>query len=157
LGIGETVYRISENPFIAYFKRGKVYTIEGLKFLVLGGALSIDKAYRTTYISWWPEEYWSEEEKEELLKLLAHNNTFDYVLAHTGPASINRRLFEAQRRGSAKFRDEVAIFNDVVDFKIKCRGWWCGHWHKDTFVYDDEMNRGYHYLYTEPMILKPRF
>ena len=43
IGIGETVYQIQDKPFVAYLKRGKTYTIDGFKFLVLGGALSLDK------------------------------------------------------------------------------------------------------------------
>jgi hypothetical protein len=43
IGIGEKVIVVNkENPFVAYFKRGRVYSIEDSKFLVLGGALSID-------------------------------------------------------------------------------------------------------------------
>jgi hypothetical protein len=43
IGIGETVYQINAEPFVAYLKRGKVYTIDGIWFLVLGGALSETK------------------------------------------------------------------------------------------------------------------
>ena len=39
IGIGETVYQIQAVPFVAYLKRGKTYNIDGIKFLVLGGAL----------------------------------------------------------------------------------------------------------------------
>ena len=154
IGIGETVYRICEKPFIAYLRRGTVYTIEGLKFLVLGGALSIDKAYRKPNISWWEQEYWTEQEKEALLQLLDRDTTFDYVLSHTGPGRINKTLFENGWPNFKKFRDEVAILNDFVDSKIKCREWWCGHWHRDVYFFDDEMNRGYQYLYAVPKILK---
>ena len=43
IGIGEKAVLVNkEKPFIAYLKRGKIYTIENYKFLVLGGALSID-------------------------------------------------------------------------------------------------------------------
>jgi hypothetical protein len=65
IGLGETVYRIS--PQVSYLKRGKIYTIDGFKFLVLGGALSIDLAYRIPGISWWAAEYWSEQEKRMIL------------------------------------------------------------------------------------------
>ena len=53
IGIGELVDIIQERPFVGYLKRGKVYTIECLKILVLGGALSIDKERRNPNISWW--------------------------------------------------------------------------------------------------------
>ena len=82
IGIGETVYQIQAEPFVAYLKRGKVYLINGIKFLVLGGALSIDKAYRKPNISWWEREYWSEKEKDDVFKLLETENTFDCILSH---------------------------------------------------------------------------
>ena len=60
IGIGETVLQIQANSFIAYLKRGKIYNIDGFKILALGGALSIDKIFRTPNKSWWEREYWSE-------------------------------------------------------------------------------------------------
>jgi hypothetical protein len=66
IGIGEKVILVNEKPFVAYLKRGKVYTINGFTFLVLGGALSIDQEFRKEGISWWENEYWSAKEKKML-------------------------------------------------------------------------------------------
>ena len=93
IGIGESVYLVNEKPFVAYLKRGKVYSIDGFRFLVLGGALSIDKASRVSGRSWWRQEYWSLREKTELFELLESEHDYDYVLAHTGPNRINLQLF----------------------------------------------------------------
>ena len=42
IGIGEKVLVVNrERTFVAYLKRGKIYNIDGYRFLVLGGALSI--------------------------------------------------------------------------------------------------------------------
>ncbi|AEF81158.1 metallophosphoesterase [Leadbettera azotonutricia] len=153
LGLGETVYQIHDKPLVAYLKRGKVYTIGGFKFLVLGGALSIDKGWRKPSVSWWAKEYWSEEEKEDLFALLEKEHDFDYVLAHTGPNTVNVELFGDIMPGSPKFKDEVAILNDEIDSRINCRGWWCGHWHKDRYFYDEDRQRGYQYLYKGTNIL----
>jgi hypothetical protein len=153
IGIGETVYQINSTPLVAYLKRGKIYTIDGFKFLVLGGALSIDLDRRIPGISWWKEEYWSDEEKKDIFKLLKKDNSFDYVLAHTGPDSINKKTFSAFMLHSPKFNDEVAELNDKIDEKIVCKQWWCGHWHRDGYYFDDERNRGYQYLYRTPIIL----
>jgi len=95
IGIGEKVYQIYDNPFVAYLKRGKIYHIDGFKFLVLGGAFSIDIGRRTPGLSWWKEEYWSEEEKKALFKLLKKENEFDCVLSHTGPDSINKIILNS--------------------------------------------------------------
>jgi 3-oxoacid CoA-transferase subunit A len=142
IGIGETVILVHEKPFVAYLKRGKVYTIDGFTFLVLGGALSIDREFLKNGISWRENEYWSGEEKEAVMKLLKGNKRFDYVLSHTGPSQINQRLFQnSADRHIPKFFDEVAALNEKIDGMVTCKGWFCGHWHKDKYYYDVEMKR----------------
>jgi 3-oxoacid CoA-transferase subunit A len=153
IGIGETVYQINTNPFVAYLKCGKVYTIDGFKFLVLGGALSIDKDDREPDKSWWEKEYWTEREKQDVFKLLESEKTFDCVLSHTGPNRINKLLFTGPDYSSKLIDDEVARLNDKIDSRIQCRKWWCGHWHRDLYYYVSNANRGYHYLYKATKIL----
>lgn len=153
IGIGETVYQINANPFIAYLKRGKVYTIDGFKCLVLGGALSIDKDHREPGISWWKNEYWTEQEQQDMFKLLKHEKTFDCVLSHTGPNLINKLLFSGPDYYYYPEEDQVAILNEQIDAKIQCKKWWCGHWHKDQNYKAPSTNRTYHYLYKTTQIL----
>jgi 3-oxoacid CoA-transferase subunit A len=154
IGIGETVYQINDKPFVAYLKRGKVYTIDGIKFLVLGGALSVDKIDRTPNKSWWEKEYWTEQEERDVFKLLETDNNFDCVISHTGPHHINMRLFESIAFSKEKFYDEVAFLNDEICSKIEFREWWCGHWHQNKYYFDAETKHGYHYLYKATKILE---
>ena len=155
IGLGETVYQINNDPFTAYFKRGKIYLIEGFKALVLGGALSNDKAYRTPGLSWWEREYWTEKEKQDLFYLLERENTFDIVLSHTGPNNINKLMLRNPDSIYAdRLRDEVAFMNDQVDNSINCLQWWCGHWHRDRYFYDEEKKRSYQFLYHTTRILE---
>jgi len=153
IGIGETVYPINSVPFVAYLKRGKIYTIDGFKFLVLGGALSIDMARRIPGLSWWKEEYWSEQEKRDLFKLLKKENTFDFVISHTGPHHINEKLFESLLVYHQKFKDETALLNDEIHKRIQFKEWWCGHWHQDVYYYNKAAKKGYQYLYRTTKIL----
>jgi hypothetical protein len=165
IGIGETVYQIQDNPFVAYLKRGKIYTIGGFKFLALGGALSIDKKYRKPGITWWENEYWSVQEKQDVLKLLETESVFDCVISHTGPDRINKMLFHYPARFPkinkmllyypAHFpkQDEVARLNDQIDARLQSGNWWCGHWHRDTYHLDNTTGRGYQYLYRTTKIL----
>jgi 3-oxoacid CoA-transferase subunit A len=153
IGIGEKVNKINANPLVAYFKRGKVYTIDGFKFLVLGGALSVDADRRISGVSWWENEYWTEKEKEDLFQLLKKDSSFDFVLSHTGPNSINKKVFQAEAAFTDKFSDKVADLNDAVDDRIICKQWWCGHWHQDKYHHDDHKKRGYQYLYFTTKIL----
>jgi 3-oxoacid CoA-transferase subunit A len=153
IGIGEAVYQIQAEPFVAYLKRGKIYTIDGFKMLVLGGALSVDKSWRKPGKTWWECEYWSEQEKQDVYKLIETESSFDCVLSHTGPHHINKRLFESSRHYSEKYHDEVAYLNDDIHGRIQFREWWCGHWHRNLYYHDEETDRGYQYLYRKTKIL----
>ncbi|MDR1059130.1 MAG: metallophosphoesterase [Treponema sp.] len=155
IGIGEKVIGVNENPLTAYLKRGKIYRIEDWTFLVLGGALSVDRAFRKPGKSWWEREYWTEDEKEALFDLLRERKNFDYVLTHTGPGRINELVFRTPYSGNtAKFSDEVAALNERIDGGITCKQWFCGHWHKDVYHYDENRERGYQYLYKKTALLR---
>jgi hypothetical protein len=154
IGIGEKVILINrEKPFTAYLKRGKIYTIENHKFLVLGGALSIDKVYRVPGKSWWKQEYWSDDEKAAISRLLENEKNFDYVLSHTGPSRINRAINNVDLTFIPKMRDEVSALNDIIDERITCKQWFCGHWHRDLYYYDKNAKKGYQYLYQQTALL----
>lgn len=80
---GDVAYKMCDRTY--YLKNGGMYVIEGKKFFVFGGALSIDKVYRTPYLSWWPEEIPSGQEYSEAEKTLKKNDyKFDYFITHTG-------------------------------------------------------------------------
>jgi len=153
IGIGEKVYQIYENPFVAYLKRGKVYTIDGFKMLVLGGALSIDKEYQIKNKTWWEREYWSEQEEQDVLKLLKTENTFDCVLSHTGPDHVNNRLLKSSILPHLQVKDKVAFLNDEIHKRIKFREWWCGHLHRDQYLSNMDTKCGYQYLYRSTKVL----
>jgi hypothetical protein len=154
IGIGETVYQIFDNPFVAYLKRGKIYYIDGFKMLVLGGALSIDKDFQIKNKTWWEKEYWSQQEEQDVFKLLETENTFDFVISHTGPDHINKRIFEFTNSFPAKKEDKVALLNDEIHKRIKFHEWWCGHLHRNAYHYDFEEKHGYQYLYRSTKILE---
>jgi hypothetical protein len=155
IGIGETVYKINSKPFTAYLKRGKVYAVDGIKFLVLGGALSIDKDRRTPNKTWWELEYWTEQEKQDVLKLLETDNQFDFVISHTGPHHMNLKLFQDSFSvPSDKFYDEVAYLNDEIHGRIRFREWLCGHFHEDEYYFDKKKKQGYQYLYRSTRIVE---
>jgi hypothetical protein len=155
IGIGEKVIVVNrEKPFVAYLKRGKAYIIENHIFLVLGGALSIDKEYREPGKSWWKQEYWTETEKNTLFHFLKRNSNFDYVLSHTGPDRVNNMILNPSRGDRVfMFFDDVATLNEKIDGKITCKQWFCGHWHKDKYYYDVNLERGYQYLYRKTALM----
>jgi hypothetical protein len=100
-------------------------------------------------------EYWTEQEKQDLFKLLETADPFPCVLSHTGPHHINKKLFESENPDSEKFTDEVAFLNDEIHDRIKFSYWLCGHWHRDEFYLTDVADyfHEYHYLYRKTAAL----
>ena len=85
------VRQMKDNVF--YLMNGEMYEIEGKKFFVFGGALSIDKHWRTPYKSWWPQEQPTQEELKHALEVLGKNDwRFDYLLTHTAETELVQRV-----------------------------------------------------------------
>lgn len=54
---GGAVYVEDEYPHILFAKDGELYDIGGQRTFVIGGAYSVDKAYRLLHgLGWWPDE-----------------------------------------------------------------------------------------------------
>ena len=122
-------------PNIIHLMRGQIYTIEGKTFFTMGGAESIDKAYRTEKVSWWKEEMPSREELEEGLdNLEKHNMEVDYVITHCCPEKLLIGKM-ALMYPKTEMDTLTSYFNHLVeDFGLKCKHWYFGHYHFDDTV-----------------------
>lgn len=135
---GGKIHRIRDS--VIHLMRGQVYTIAGRRLFTMGGADSIDKPYRTPYVSWWPEEIPSLDEYQEALdNLAACGMEVDYVLTHDCGAHFYGRLH------SNKTVHTINGFFDRLEFqeKLQFKHWYCGHHHVDreldsrhTILYD---------------------
>ena len=84
---GGRVRKMKDNVF--YLMNGEMYEIEGKKYFVFGGALSIDKHWRKPYVSWWPQEQPTQSDFYNAVGNLERNNyTFDYFLTHTAETEL---------------------------------------------------------------------
>ncbi|MBR5033238.1 MAG: metallophosphoesterase [Treponema sp.] len=130
---GAKVRKVSDNVF--YLRRGEIYEIEGKRFLVLGGAMSEDKAWRIPHETWWAQEEWCEGEKAACLeKIDACGGKFDYVLSHTGPSAgiaLTDDFFKNEKNMKEVLKDSTVGFNDKVAEMIEYKKWFFGHWHSD--------------------------
>ena len=63
---GGKVHKIKPN--IYYLMRGQIFEFERNTFCTFGGATSIDKLYRTEYISWWRQGMPSYAELDEAIE-----------------------------------------------------------------------------------------
>ena len=151
---GSKVLKVSDNVF--YFKRGEVYYIEDKRFLVLGGAMSDDKACRKPHESWWEQEEWSEEEKTACLAKLETEKQFDYVLSHTGPSAgiaLADDFFTNEENLKQLHRDSNIVFNDKIYSIISYKKWFFGHWHSDWGC-ENYKNSKYVPLYHQGIVIK---
>jgi hypothetical protein len=122
--------RIHEiRPSVLHLQRGQVFTIDDHKFFTFGGAMSIDKIWRTEGVSWWPQEIPTRAEVDEALgNLQKHNFEIDAILTHTAPTWVCRKL------NAMKLDDPVCVFLDAFDMQCKFKKWFFGHFHVDQVI-----------------------
>ena len=120
---GAKVHYLCEG--IYHVLRGEILHINGLSFLCLGGATSIDKAYRKEGVSWWNDEHITEKDVRHALdRIAAEGGSVDYVLTHCVPTRIVRKMFGYS-------------WDDDTDKLESIRGefsfthWYFGHYHDD--------------------------
>ena len=156
---GGKAHKIKDN--IYHLMRGEYYEIDGKTFWVFGGARSHDisdgildfdeipigkeietlrlwndtkRFFRIKNISWWEREMPSKEEMDYGRKNLEkHGNKVDYIITHDAPTYVASRLI----RGRFE-KDNLTDFLEEIAGRTSFRGWFFGHYHKDTgFVTTD--------------------
>ena len=114
---------------IYHLIRGEVYSIDGNKFFVFGGASSHDKEYRTEGKNWWEAEMPSEQDYKNAEENLRKNNfNFDFIITHSAPTSVQKEV--APRYEVNK----ITEFLEEVKKNIACRKWFFGHYHRDIVI-----------------------
>lgn len=148
---GGKVGKISK--YIYHLKRGEIYTIEDKTFFVFGGASSIDRMYRTPYVSWWPHELPSSSEINNAYNNLERiNHEPEYIITHTAPTFFLKYIRGFQVINWPDAAQDV--LNDLVQ-KIaienpKYKHWYFGHFHIDRF----SRKYKFHALYESWQIIK---
>lgn len=118
-------------PNIIHLMRGEVYTIDGLKFFVMGGGESIDKYRRVEGKSWWKEEMPSDEEYENgFANLEKVNWEVDYVITHSAPDNILYRINPTFQH------NKLTNYLFVIDKQLQFKHWYFGHYHEDRKIDD---------------------
>ncbi|MBE6995349.1 MAG: hypothetical protein E7429_01250 [Ruminococcaceae bacterium] len=135
---GAPVRRIRPNVF--WLQRGYIYTILGKTFFVMGGAYSIDKAFRLQYQSIYGRKIWFEQElpsPEEYHRAIAslesQNHRVDYIVTHTAPRTIIPRV---TRKCPDDHDRELTGFLDWVYHDVSFSKWFFGHFHDDAEIND---------------------
>lgn len=137
---GGEVGIIREN--ILHLRRGQIFTLQGKKFFVFGGARSEDIAYRKEHISWWKEELPSFGEMQSGLDVIKANPEVDYIITHTAPNSIieeYRRELGVSNPDPYNFTSYLQVIAETAKFKH----WYFGHFHVDIRL-NDRFTAVYH-------------
>lgn len=138
-----TVWYEDEFPNILFAKDGEIYEIEGQRYLVLGGAYSVDKFYRLARgWRWWSDEQPSAETKARVEQKIA-SESVDIILSHTCPSRyIPTEMFIPSIDQSTVDHSTEEWLGEI-DAKIDYKAWYCGHWHTNKRI--DKM----HFLFDE--------
>lgn len=112
---------------VYHIKRGEVITLDNINFLCMGGAVSIDRAYRTENISWWKEEVPSYQEWE---KAFSNVSKADVILSHDGPYSLLNRFLGVKKDSVNQMLDRL------LESDMGANKWFFGHHH---------INKGWEY------------
>ena len=138
---GALMHQIDNHIF--HVLRGEIMTLEGKTFFCLGGAVSIDKMYRTPHLSWWPEEEITYHDVDNAIANLAKvDNKVDYVITHCCDTKTVLKAFGFKRDVCT---DQLMFIDKVVDYKH----WFFGHYH-----FDRKINEKKTCLYQEIVELK---
>lgn len=141
---GGTVYEEDAFSNLIFAKDGEVYNIGSKSCLVIGGAYSVDKAYRTEGESWWADEQPSEEIKQRVeRKIVEMGDKVDVVLTHTCPFRyIPWEMFLSEIK-QEHVDNSTELWLDKIEEKLDYSAWYCGHYHtnkkidKLRFLFDD--------------------
>ena len=114
-------------PNINYVPRGTIKQLHtGENALFIGGADSIDKAYRKEGIDWWREELITQAD----MMRIPEDAKNDIVFSHTCPKFLADRLVHMVK-GSPN-NDPSTIALEQIHSIYKPKRWYFGHWHYPT-------------------------
>lgn len=123
-------------PKLTYVPRGLVLEIDGLRVGFLGGAGSIDYAFRKAGRNWFPED---EQIKDHEGAALCASGPVDLLVTHTPPRSTVNRFFDTSPEKAKQSRAMFGAAPDWTDPSAdKVEAAWltlgkpplyCGHMH----------------------------
>ena len=123
---GALMHQIDKHIF--HVLRGEIMILENKTFLCFGGAVSLDKTFRTPHVSWWPEEEITYHNIDNALcNLKKTNNKVDYVITQCCDTHTVLNAFGFKRDICT---DQLTFIDKVVDYKH----WFFGHYHFDRQI-----------------------
>lgn len=131
---GGKVWVQDKYPHILFAKDGEIYTIEGMRFIAIGGAYSIDKGWRLLRgYGWWESEQPTEEIKAFVEAQLATNEV-DVILSHTCPRKFEPVDVYLPNIDQSQVDKSTEEWLDRIEESVNYKVWYCGHWHTDRKI-----------------------
>ncbi len=128
---GGEVYCDDRWPSILFARDGSVFDLDGRATVAIGGAYSVDKAYRLAKgYTWFPDEQLTLDEMHAVEQALAARDwRVDTVLSHTCPAAFVPQ--EALLAGVDQSTVDTAMEDwlQTIEDRLDYRRWYCGHFH----------------------------
>lgn len=115
---------------INFLKDYTIVDINDKKYLVIGGGVSIDVAFRTPNINWW------EDEEITIGNRNVYKENIYGILSHTGFTPPTIRPMNFDREVEERLEREMMILN-FIKREVKPKKWYYGHYHVSS-VYDQE-------------------
>lgn len=132
---GGLVQRLADGSPIRRLARGEVFLLDGARIFTMGGATSVDRAWRTPYFDWWPQELPDEENFEQArAKLDEQGWDVDYVITHTCANSMLPHALYPDRGWHAPGQDRLTTFFEELEARLSYRHWYFGHFHRDRAI-----------------------
>ena len=139
---GGSVWHENEFPNILFARDGDIYALDGISYLVIGGAYSVDKCYRLSRgYGWWADEQPSDEIKARVERQVAHKH-FDVILSHTCPYKYEPVEMFLPMIDQSTVDVSTEQWLDMIEESAEYRAWFCGHWHIDKRI--DKMHFLFH-------------
>ena len=128
---GGLVYRQEEFPRLLFAKEGEIYRINGISFTAIGGACSVDKAWRLRHgHPWFASEQPDEETKKRVEEKLEEAGwNVDAVLSHTCPLKYVPEEAFLPGLDQTLVDRSTEEWLDTIEDRLDYRHWYCGHFH----------------------------
>ena len=147
---GGKVWVQDQYPNLLFAQDGEIFNINGLNYIAIGGAYSVDKYYRLERgYGWWEDEQPSEEIKAYVEQQLREHDV-DVILSHTCPFKYEPREMFLDMIDQSTVDDSTEHWLDKIEETTDYVAWFCGHWHTDKRI--DKMHFLFHSFESEEQI-----
>lgn len=115
-------------PALFHIPRGNIVDIFGAKIFGYGGGHSIDRAFRTEGVDWFPEEVPTYAECDKAITNLEETDELDLIITHDIPTELKFRMFPKQYAYNTVPEQLSQFIEPCMKFP-KDINWFTGHYH----------------------------